>query len=436
MVRIVIYIFLVLTIYNCKNPIVKEALDAEIIHLANQKLLEISMEDIYSPPVATRVFAYPNIAAYEIYAHKYNYSAINKIAPNTIQNISSDSTQIDYSIASLMGYIHICKKVVFSEYLVDSFYTECRRKMSKAGISSDIIQSSENHGLMVAKQMSSWIDKDNYDIVKSDNFYTVKNSDSSWVLTPPSFDSALEPNWKNLRYLTIKNKTDFYPRRRPQFSSDKNSEFYQYAIEVYNISKQISEEQKNIALHWDCNPNEYNNIGHNTFFVHKISPPGHWVNITKPICKNNHASYLKTLESYALVTTAIFDGMIVCWDTKYTEELIRPVTYINRYIDPYWEPYIQTPPFPEYTSGHSTVSGAGSQVLDLLFTSTSFVDSTEVRFGLPSRHYKSILDAGQEASNSRLYGGIHYRFGVDNGLENGKIIGQHVFNAMHFNALK
>ena len=126
----------------------------------------------------------------------------------------------------------------------------------------------------------------------------------------------------------------------------------------------------------------------------------------------------------------MFDGIIACWHTKYTEELIRPVTYINRYIDNTWQPYIQTPPFPEFTSGHSVVSGCSSSILDAMFPKTPFVDYTEVRFGLPSRSFKSVHDAGEEASLSRYYGGIHYKFGIDNGLEQGRNIGRHILEKM------
>lgn len=126
----------------------------------------------------------------------------------------------------------------------------------------------------------------------------------------------------------------------------------------------------------------------------------------------------------------MFDGIVSCWTTKYENDLIRPVTYINRYIDRTYEPYIQTPPFPEFTSGHSVASGTATSVLAHLYNNSAFIDSTEVEFGYPARKFESISQAGLEASNSRFYGGIHYKYGVDNGLEQGRRIGNHIISVL------
>ena len=150
--------------------------------------------------------------------------------------------------------------------------------------------------------------------------------------------------------------------------------------------------------------------------------------IAKNLCQITQADFEKTLLTYASITSAMFDCIISCWHTKYTEELIRPVTYINRYIDETWQPFIQTPPFPEYTSGHSVVSGCSSSILNELFPEVAFVDYTEVEFGLPARKFSSVHEAGEEASLSRYYGGIHYKFGIDNGLAQGRKIGKHVLS--------
>lgn len=184
------------------------------------------------------------------------------------------------------------------------------------------------------------------------------------------------------------------------------------------------------ALYWDDNPNEFNDSGHNTHFKHKISPPAHWVNITRQYLLKSNTDFEKSVVAYTAVTTAMFDGLITCWGIKYRENLIRPVTYINRYIDKSWKPLIQTPPFPEYTSGHSTVSGSASAILESLFPDTAVTDSTEVVFGYEARSFISAAEAGRQASDSRYYGGIHYKFGVDHGFENGNAIGKHVLNRL------
>jgi len=400
------------------------------IHHANRKLLEISMEDIYNPPVASRVFCYPNLAAYEVNSHKNGFSPINKIYPNTITEFEFSNNNIDYSIAALISFTTVGKYVVFSEHLMDSLRLELTQKMNTAPKTT--VKKSIKYAEKISAQIIQFIDNDNYAKVKSDDFHTLKNTDSSWVLTPPTFEQPLEPNWLNLRPLAVGSVDTLSYIKRPAFSIEKSSEFYKAALEVYEFSKKEDlKPYHDIALHWDCNPNEYVNVGHNTIFLHKLSPPGHWINITKILCQNNNADFDLSVKAYALVSISIFDGMIACWYIKYTEDLIRPVSYINRYIDPMWQPFIQTPPFPEFTSGHSTVSGAGSQVLGLLFSETEFEDDTEVEFDLPIRKYTSIKQAGEEASNSRFYGGIHYRFGVDNGLDQGKSIGNIVFNKLN-----
>lgn len=424
-----LFVALFLFLLSCqdKKTDIPQFFTAGDIHYANRKLLEVSMEDIFNPPVATRVFCYPNLAAYEIFSHKTGYSPINDIYPGSITNIKPQNHHIDYSIAALVAFTIIGKQVVFSEHLMDSLYLHWMKKTQQTD--AKILRQSIQYAEKMAAQISDFIDNDNYAKVKSDDFHTLRESDSSWVLTPPTFEQPLEPNWKNLRPLVVGNVDTLAYIPKPRFSSDPDSDFYKAALDVYEFSKNPDlKPYQDIALHWDCNPNEYVNRGHSTYFIHKLSPPAHWVNITKIICQKNNAGFDQAVKAYAMVTSAIFDGMIACWHIKYTEDLIRPVTYINRYIDPSWQPFIQTPPFPEFTSGHSTVSGAGSQVLASLFPLTPFDDDTEVEFGLPVRSYNDVVQAGLEASNSRFYGGIHYQFGVDNGLEQGKNIGNMVVN--------
>src|SRR5688500_6116951 len=115
------------------------------------------------------------------------------------------------------------------------------------------------------------------------------------------------------------------------------------------------------------------------------------------------------------------DGFISCWDEKYRSRLVRPETYINEYIDEDWVPLLQTPPFPEYTSGHSVISSASAVTLTKLFGENfSFLDSTEVEFGLKARSFNSFKEASEEAALSRLYGGIHYRPAVEHGITEGR----------------
>ena len=149
--------------------------------------------------------------------------------------------------------------------------------------------------------------------------------------------------------------------------------------------------------------------------------------ITKIAARTSEADYMKTAAAYALTAISLADGFISCWDEKYRSNLIRPETLINQHIDDSWQPILQTPPFPEYTSGHSVVSGAASTALTILFGDDfAFTDDTEVPYGLPIRSYTSFNQAAAEAAISRMYGGIHYRSAVDLGLTQGRSIGQWV----------
>jgi hypothetical protein len=137
--------------------------------------------------------------------------------------------------------------------------------------------------------------------------------------------------------------------------------------------------------------------------------------------------FVQSAEAYARVAVSLVDGFIVCWDEKYRSKLVRPETFINQYIDENWVPLLQTPPFPEYTSGHSVISSSAATVLtDLFGENFAFTDSTEIEFGLTARKFNSFEDASKEAAVSRMYGGIHYTPACDNGLVQGKALGTYI----------
>jgi hypothetical protein len=157
----------------------------------------------------------------------------------------------------------------------------------------------------------------------------------------------------------------------------------------------------------------------------KMTPGGHWLAIAKTVCQDKKVDFAKSVQAYLLVSIALRDAFIQCWETKYRFHKIRPETIINASIDTKWVPFLQTPPFPEYTSGHSTISAASAEVLTELFgDNVSFIDSTEAKFGHGVGQFKSFNEAAEQASISRIYGGIHFRSGCDEGLKAGKEIGK------------
>ena len=243
---------------------------------------------------------------------------------------------------------------------------------------------------------------------------------------------GIEPHWSKIRPFVIESAAQFQPEPPPAFSMDPDSEFYKELQEVYKIVKEIQnneneDERKEIAKFWDCNPYVSTHKGHVMFALKKISPGAHWIGITKIVSRNLNADVYKTVAAYAKTSIAIADAFISCWDEKYRSNLIRPETLINQTIDENWYPVLQTPPFPEYTSGHSVVSGAASVALtDFFGDNISFDDDTELVYDLPIRSFKSFNHAAEEAAISRLYGGIHYRKAIVEGLRQGRELGNFV----------
>jgi hypothetical protein len=238
---------------------------------------------------------------------------------------------------------------------------------------------------------------------------------------------AVEPHWNKIRPFVIDSPSQFKPLPPPKFSKDTSSIFFHDAKLVYETGKNLTLEQEEIARFWDCNPFVMNVKGHVMFATKKISPGGHWMNIAQVACVKSNANFARSAEAYVWVSLALADGFIACWDEKYRSLLVRPETFINQYIDEDWTPLLQTPPFPEYISGHSVISGAAASALTSVFGNNfSFTDSTEVEFGLTSRQFTSFEAAADEAAVSRLYGGIHYLPACDIGLDMGRNIGQFI----------
>jgi hypothetical protein len=225
--------------------------------------------------------------------------------------------------------------------------------------------------------------------------------------------------------------SQFKPNAPVPFDSTKGSAFYKLMDAVYREGKTLPEEHVQIASFWDCNPFAVQNDGHLQIGIKKISPGAHWMGIAGIACKKTNASFERTMEVYAILSTTLMDAFICCWDEKYRSNRIRPETVIRKYIDPDWQPLLQTPPFPEYLSGHSVVSTASAEVLSYFFGDNfSFRDSTERAFGLPDRDFTSFRQAASEAAISRFYGGIHFTDAIVNGEKAGEKVGRFVLKKL------
>jgi membrane-associated phospholipid phosphatase len=169
------------------------------------------------------------------------------------------------------------------------------------------------------------------------------------------------------------------------------------------------------------------------FASKKMTPPGHWIAIARTVMKNKKIDLMKCTQIYAVTALALHDAFIASWDEKYSSNRIRPVTVIGQFIDPDWMPFLETPSFPEYVSGHSAISASAGTVLTyLLGDSIPFSDSTEFIYGHGVRRFSSFKQAYSETSDSRVYGGIHYRDGVDAGMKQGEEVGNWVLKKLRF----
>lgn len=286
-------------------------------------------------------------------------------------------------------------------------------------------QRSEKLGLDIANAVLAWAATDGASQAMTNCVYTPPQTPEAWKPTPPAFapNPAL-PCWGSVRPFVLTTPDQCAPNQPIPYSEDPASEFYADAWEVYETGTTLSNDEATIALYWADGPKDTG------------TPPGHWVAVTSQLLGDMDLSLGDAAEAYARVGMAVADAFIACWHTKYKYNLLRPVTYIQKVIDPSWMPYITTPAFPEYTSGHSTQSGAACVVLTQFFGNMPFTDFTHQAHGqlptLAPRSFNNFIEAAAEAAMSRLYGGIHYSTGNMKGLTQGECIGFAIENKITF----
>jgi len=380
----------------------------------------------YSPPVASRAFAYLGVTSFEA--------------------IASGSR----SLVSLAGQLRDLKPgpqreagAAYNECVVlnaaltsaaQNFFTHTgptgQRVLAKMSskmladvsgdVPADVTERSNAHGKAVAQHILDWSRDDGGAEVENMGFpldYKLTAGPAHWVPTSSIAQQQfpLLPHWGNCRTFAMP-KGDSATLPPPlDYSEDRDSAFYEEALEVYETVNNLSPEQRAIARFWSDDP------------MLSPTPPGHWISIAMQALEQDHADIEKVVETQALLGIALADGFVGCWNEKFKYDLVRPITYIRRTMDKKWETILITPPFPEYPSGHSTISGAAAVVLAKLFGDHyAFEDHTHEADGLIPRKFNSFWDAAEEAGISRMYGGIHYRHAIELGLEQGKCVGGYV----------
>jgi len=433
-------IFLVgvsLFLINCttdKNTMYVEKIqNPEFFQSAMQNLTDIIVHDIFSPPVASRVYLYPTVAAYEIIAQKYpnKYNSLVGQVKELSTIPSPSDKNVDHHLASLFAFNTVGKALIFSENKMELFEKNFKTQLKELNVPSKVIKASEAYGQAVAVFIKEWASKDMYSQTRTYPKYTIKEEDRFWKPTPPDYMDGIEPHWKEIRTMVLDSSDQFSPKDPLPFDLNEGSPFQKQLMEVFEVTNNLDEEQINIAKFWDCNPYVTHHKGHAMFATKKITPGGHWMGITAIATRKAKSSFDETINAFTNVTISLFDGFISCWDEKWDTLIVRPETLINQYYDEEWLPLLQTPPFPEYTSGHSVISRAAAVTLtDLFGDNFDFVDTTEIAYGLPERSYTSFIHASEEAAISRLYGGIHYMMAIEEGIKQGQGVGDYIVQGL------
>lgn len=405
-----------------------------LLHRAEQNLTRVIVHDIFSPPVASRIYLYANAAAYEtlVLGHEGYRSLYGQANGFPRIETSRGREGINYKLAALYAFFRTGGRLVFSEPMLKD---SAEHILASCGEHDETIyQNSLRLGEMVSDSILAWSARDNYAATRKKRRYTYSKEKGKWTPTPPGYIDAVEPHWSQIRPVALDSAAQFKPVPPPAFNTAPPSVFMKEVREVYEKTQNLSKEDILIASFWDCNPFYLNTQGHLNFATKKLSPGGHWISIAGQAMESAGKSWIESSSLYLLTSIALFDGFISCWDEKYRSQFIRPETVINAYLDEKWRPLLQTPPFPEYTSGHSVISTAAAEVLEAwLGTGFAFDDRTETPYGLPVRHFASFAAAAEEAAISRLYGGIHYRSAITNGQKQGRGVGLQVIQKIRLN---
>ncbi|MBD1362460.1 vanadium-dependent haloperoxidase [Mucilaginibacter sp. ZT4R22] len=421
------FILLISVNLGCRPAkITPKLTSADITKVINQMMVEM-IHDVTNPPLAARFFAYTCISGYEVLSQ--NDPKMQQL--DTILNgypaikAPSVTTGFDTRLSAVFAMVATASKLqpsgaalkVFEQKLIDSCIN--------AGFSQGKIDSSLKYGQQISAQLLAYAKSDGYNKISNYKRYTLKGTPGSWDPTPPAYIAAVEPYFRTVRPLTLKSSGQFIPVPPVPFSTDKTSAFYKYLLQCHSLdADSLSADQRTVAAFWDCNPFAVQDNGHMQIGLKKISPGAHWMGITGIACKKAGVDFERAMRVNTMVAIGLMDSFISCWNEKYKTNRIRPETAIHKYMDARWHSFLQTPPFPEYLSGHSFISSTAAAILTSFFGDNfKYTDDVEVAFGIPPREFSSFNKAAVEAGYSRLLGGIHFQDGISNGKMQGELVG-------------
>lgn len=379
----------------------------------------------YSPPVASRSFGYLGITAFEaaVGGSDKLVSLVGQLhglesVPQREAGATYDETIIVSAAMSDAIVFYFGNTGPTGLRSINIAQTKWRARVVE-GVAADVVERSEAFGKAMATSIFAWSQGDGGATVLNMGFpeqWELPTGDDKWVPTNLIRQQQLPllPEWGDNRTFAMPSGATCPTPGNPAFSIEPDSAFYKEAHEVYETVRNATPEQAAIARFWSDDP------------MLSMTPPGHWVSIALQVADSADLGLEDNVDLLARMGIAMSDAFVGCWNAKFVHNLIRPITYIKKNIDPKWEPILNTPPFPEYPSGHSTVSGAMDGVLTAFFGEDyTFEDRTGSPDGRNPRTYKSFHEAAEEAGISRLYGGIHFRAAIVDGLEQGRCIAQY-----------
>ena len=406
----------------------KKVFDDPILYAKTvHQLNTVVMGNNFSPIVASRNYLYANVAAYEVIAGGYpkQYTSLAGQVTDLKFVPKPEQANTNFEFAALLAFCKLGESVTFPEGSMEKYVADLKQLAEDSGMPDEMFDNSIAYADTVASVILKWSKTDNYAKTRSAERYTVTEEEGRWVPTPPAYTSALEPHWNKIRPLLMDSSKHFDPPPPPTFNiKDSTSLFYKEVMLVKNTGDSLTPEQKHIAEFWDDNPFKLNVSGHVMYGTKKFSPPGHWMSIIGIAAKKANSDFQTTVYAYAKTSIALFEAFIHCWDSKYKYNTARPETIINRYFNADWRPFLQTPPFPEYTCGHSTCSSAAAEALTSVYGDNfAYSDTSELEFGIKSRDFKSFRHAAEENNWARFYGGLHFHNSCIVSTEFGRKVG-------------
>jgi hypothetical protein len=405
-----------------------EDLSSDIAVEWMQLIYDRTREDAISAPAASRLYGYAGATLYEaiLPGMPDNFTLFGQVNGfPTVPYPAQEDGVFDWisvangALSTVMTGLFEDRGEASAQAFADMRALWADRRTGD--VTPDVIERSLAYGDEVGATILAWALSDGYVETRGRPFEPPVGPEY-WVPTMAEVQSV-EPYWGELRTFTLDyaQQCDIYMDY--EFSTDPESPFYAQAMEVYEVGQNLTEEQMEIARFWVDTP------------AMTGTPAGHWVLIQSELATLFDMSLNRAAEMYVKTNAALADSFIATWALKYLYPLLRPETYITAYIDPRWSPYIASPNFPEYPSGHSTVSSAAAEVLQSMFGQVAFTSVTFPGGERMQRSFTSFRAAASEAAISRLYGGIHYRAAIENGIDMGKCIGETAFLAITLRSL-